>query len=59
MLQKIWEKYSYVILLFVITFLSFYLIVDHMKQENIEQERQLQQWEIVVNDYDEDIMDTK
>ena len=59
MLRKIWEKYSYVILLFVITFLSFYLIVDHMEQENIEQERQLQQWEIVVNDYDEDIMDMK
>ncbi|MFS8651133.1 MAG: hypothetical protein FWJ66_04355 [Caldibacillus sp.] len=59
MLRKIWEKYSYVILLFVITFLSFYLIVDHMVQENIEQERQSQQWEIVVNNYDEDIMDMK
>lgn len=56
MLRWIWEKYSYVILLFVITFLSFYLIVDHMKQENVEQQEQVKQWEIVVNDYEEDIV---
>ena len=53
MLWKIWDKYSYVILLFIITFLSFYLIVDQMKEENVIQEDSLPRWEIVVNDLDQ------
>ncbi len=52
MLQKIWEKYSYVILFFVVTFLSFYIVMVNMIEEDVEVQEQndWQQWEIVVNE---------